>query len=175
MAEVEPGTEAFTSLDNEAPIFVIPENFQFQEHETHSASVANLQIIQLSHVRQTKDSFKLLRFSDQDFFLPLGCFDSKIPTAHNPAQGPQEPWRSVRIWWLIRLTGKWPVPLLATANCSITLPCCNTCGLLEIPVNSRRDATCPPVQSRRSATRAPSQHPLRKQQNRRGVCGNFLG
>ena len=70
----------------------------------------------------------------------LSCLFSSLSTERGRlidvllSIGPELPWRSVRIWWLIRLTGKWPVPLFATGNCAITLPCCNTCGLLEIPV-----------------------------------------
>ena len=56
--------------------------------------------------------------------------------------GHKTSWRNIRLWWLIRITGKWPVPLFATGNCVTTLPCCSRCGLEEIALNHVLGQTC---------------------------------
>ena len=56
--------------------------------------------------------------------------------------GHKASWRNVRLWWLIRITGKWPVPAIATGNCVAILPFCSRCGLDEIPWNHVLGARC---------------------------------
>ena len=93
----------------------------------------------------------LLTALDREAYLQAASLDCRLNQLDdNPESlihqllgiGHKTSWRNVRLWWLIRITGKWPVPLFATGNCVATLPHCSRCGLEEIALNHVLGQTC---------------------------------